>query len=145
MTTENEAFLKCMIPGEGPITRKEFDEFRLAMGRLWQAFWTFRHVTNMSEEDWSKEILELVESLGGLDKARERWEEHKKKKRFIFTRQQKRAILEAISLFFVDHDLDHSVGIEEELNWKDMIKMILTALDATQDEIDDNWWENVDV
>lgn len=155
--TENEAFLAVMMPGDGEITREEFEKVKHSIGRLWHGFWMLRHLTDIGEEDWSKEIVEMIEACGGLDNAREKWEALKRKRKFVLSTDQKHKIVRGVRIFlegvFVDISDLHGVRMsikkimetDWDLEWNDLMKHVLTCLGADKDELQDKWWEEENV
>jgi len=141
-----------MIPGQGEITREELETVKQSIGRLWMAFWNLRHIYDLSEEDWSREIVEMIEACGGLENARERWAELKRKKSFVLTTEQKFAILQAIQTYLIGFsvtlpgdDVEKTniysiMELNHEVKWHKIIKSILEALDANEDELQEEWW-----
>lgn len=77
---ENKAFVICMVPGEGEITRSEFEEVKKAIGRLWISLWSFRRKVTIANEEWDKIITGSLSKFEKLIEEKEKEELEKETK-----------------------------------------------------------------
>lgn len=97
--TENKAFLNCMLPLEGPVTRVEMEMVKKSVGRLWMAFWNLRRMYAMNDEEWARSIQETIEKYGGgLDTYKLKREAMEKAKVTI-TEEKSLEIVGAVRMF----------------------------------------------
>jgi len=81
--SENLAFIHCMIPVAGPVTREEMIMVKRSLGKLWMAFWNLRQICAMTDIQWAEEIRKTMEKYGGGIEAYQRRQEIEEEKRPI--------------------------------------------------------------